>query len=43
MLRVGVVVRPVGGYGFPTAQRITVGTRAENVKVLAALRKVLGR
>jgi histidinol-phosphate aminotransferase len=43
MLREGVVVRPVGGYGFPTAQRITVGTRAENEKALAALRKVLGR
>jgi histidinol-phosphate aminotransferase len=43
LLREAVVVRPVAGYGFPTAQRITVGTRAENVKVLAALRKVLGR
>jgi histidinol-phosphate aminotransferase len=43
LLREGVVVRPVGGYGFPTAQRITVGTRLENEKALAALRKVLGR
>ncbi|MEY2668619.1 MAG: hypothetical protein RJA59_1257 [Pseudomonadota bacterium] len=43
LLREAVVVRPVAGYGFPTAQRITVGTRAENVKVLAALRKVLAR
>jgi histidinol-phosphate aminotransferase len=43
LLREAVVVRPVAGYGFPTAQRITVGTRAENVKVLAALRRVLGR
>ncbi len=43
LLREAVVVRPVAGYGFPTAQRITVGTRAENAKVLAALRKVLGR
>jgi len=33
----------VAGYGFPNAQRITVGTRAENQKVLTALRKVLGR
>jgi histidinol-phosphate aminotransferase len=43
LLREAVVVRPVAGYGFPTAQRITVGTRPENQKVLAALRKVLGR
>jgi histidinol-phosphate aminotransferase len=43
LLREGVVVRPVGGYGFPTAQRVTVGTRAENEKALAALARVLGR
>jgi histidinol-phosphate aminotransferase len=43
MLREAVVVRPVAGYGFPSAQRITVGTPAENRRVLAALRKVLGR
>ena len=43
LLRQAVVVRPVAGYGFPNAQRITVGTRAENQKVLTALRKVLGR
>ncbi len=43
LLREGVVVRPMGGYGFPTAQRVTVGLRAENEKCLAALRKVLGR
>jgi histidinol-phosphate aminotransferase len=43
LLREGVVVRPMGGYGFPTAQRITVGLRAENEKCLAALRRVLGK
>jgi histidinol-phosphate aminotransferase len=43
LLREAVVVRPVAGYGFPTAQRITVGTRGENEKALGALRKVLGR
>ncbi|HEU4383572.1 MAG TPA: histidinol-phosphate transaminase [Anaeromyxobacteraceae bacterium] len=41
LLREGVVVRPMGGYGFPTAQRITVGLRGENQKCLAALAKVL--
>ncbi len=43
LLREGVVVRPMGGYGFPAAQRITVGLRVENEKLLAALRKVLGK
>jgi len=41
LLREGVVVRPLAGYGFPTAQRITTGLRAENEKCLAALRRVL--
>jgi histidinol-phosphate aminotransferase len=43
LLREGVVVRPMGGYGFPTAQRVTVGLRSENEKCLAALKKVLGK
>ncbi len=43
LLREGVVVRPMGGYGFPTAQRITVGLRADNERCLAALAKVLGK
>jgi histidinol-phosphate aminotransferase len=43
LLRHGVVVRPMGGYGFPTALRITIGLHAENQKCLAALREVLGR
>jgi histidinol-phosphate aminotransferase len=41
LLREGVVVRPLAGYGFPTAQRITTGLRSENEKCLAALRRVL--
>lgn len=43
LLREGVVVRPMGGYGFPNAVRITVGLRTENEKCLAALKKVLGK
>ncbi len=43
LLREAVVVRPLGGYGFPNAHRITVGTRPENEKCLAALAKVLGK
>jgi histidinol-phosphate aminotransferase len=41
LLREGVVVRPMGGYGFPSAQRITVGLRRENEKCLAALGRIL--
>ena len=41
LLREGVVVRPMGGYGFPAAQRITFGLRGENEKLLAALSKIL--
>jgi histidinol-phosphate aminotransferase len=43
LLREGVVVRPMGGYGFASAQRITVGLHAENQRCLAALKKVLGK
>ena len=41
LLRRGVVIRPMGGYGFPTAQRVTFGLRAENEKLLAALKEIL--
>src|SRR5512134_176201 len=41
LLRRGVVVRPMHGYGFASAQRITVGLRDENEKLLAALAEVL--
>lgn len=43
LLREGVVVRPLASYGFPTAQRITVGLHRENEKCLAALRRVLAK
>jgi histidinol-phosphate aminotransferase len=41
LLRDGVVVRPVGGYGFPSALRFTVGIPAENARALEALARVL--
>jgi histidinol-phosphate aminotransferase len=41
LLRRGVIVRPVGGYGFPTHLRITIGTAKENEKCVAALKAVL--
>jgi len=42
LLREGVIVRPMGGFGHPEHVRITVGTREENERLLAALRKVRG-
>lgn len=37
LLRHGVIVRPVGGYGLPGCLRITVGTAAQNEKLIRAL------
>jgi histidinol-phosphate aminotransferase len=41
LLREGVIVRPLGWMGLPQAIRITVGTREENDKLLAALGRCL--
>jgi histidinol-phosphate aminotransferase len=43
LLRQGVIVRPMAGYGFPTHLRISVGTAQENERCIAALRAVLGQ
>ncbi|HVJ75103.1 MAG TPA: histidinol-phosphate transaminase [Casimicrobiaceae bacterium] len=43
LLRRGVIVRPVAGYGLPEWLRITVGLPAENERFLAALAQALGR
>ncbi|BAN49648.1 histidinol-phosphate transaminase [Metapseudomonas resinovorans] len=43
MLREGVILRPVGGYGMPTFLRISIGLAHENARCLEALAKVLGR
>ncbi|KGM54361.1 hypothetical protein N800_04705 [Lysobacter daejeonensis GH1-9] len=37
----GVILRPMGGYGLGDCLRITVGTRDENRRLLAALDEVL--
>lgn len=37
LFRHAVVVRPMAGYGLPTCLRISIGTRAENVRLLQAL------
>jgi len=41
MQRLGVIVRPMDGYGMPEFVRITVGKHAENEKCMKALRAVL--
>jgi histidinol-phosphate aminotransferase len=41
LLRRGVITRPVPGYGFPNALRISVGLRAHNERLVAGLREIL--
>jgi histidinol-phosphate aminotransferase len=41
--RLGVITRPVKGYGLPEWLRVTVGTQAQNERLLASLAKVLGK
>jgi histidinol-phosphate aminotransferase len=41
LLRRGVIVRPLAGYGMPDHLRVTVGTPKENEKFLKALRTAL--
>lgn len=41
LLREGVIVRPIGGYGLPEHLRVTVGTAAENARFIDALDRVL--
>ena len=42
LLRKGVIVRPMAGYGLASSARITLGTVEQNDKLLAVLREVLG-
>ena len=37
LLRQGVIVRPIAGYGMPDWLRVTIGTRAQNERFLVAL------
>jgi histidinol-phosphate aminotransferase len=41
MLRHGVIVRSMRGYGFPRFIRVNVGTATENRRLVAALQAVL--
>jgi len=39
----GVIIRPLGPWGAPTAIRITIGTPEQNETLLNAFRKVMER
>jgi histidinol-phosphate aminotransferase len=41
LLKQGVIVRPIGGYGMPNHLRVTIGLEAENQRFLEALEKSL--
>jgi histidinol-phosphate aminotransferase len=43
LLHEGVIIRPLGWMGFPEAIRISVGSTAENTKLLGALEHALAR
>ena len=43
LLREGVIVRPMGAYGFDRAVRVSVGTRSENERFLAVWDRVVAR
>jgi histidinol-phosphate aminotransferase len=41
LLKEGVIVRPLGGYGMPDHLRVTIGREVENQRFLLALEKAL--
>ena len=43
LLKEGVIVRPVGGYGLKTHIRVTVGLPSENERFVKSLKKVLNK
>ena len=43
LLREGVIVRPIAGYGLPTCLRISIGLEQENQRCIEALAKVLNQ
>ncbi|MYC77108.1 histidinol-phosphate transaminase [Candidatus Poribacteria bacterium] len=40
LLKEGVIVRPIAGYGYPNAVRVTIGTQQENERFIKALKVV---
>ena len=43
LLKQGVIVRPLAGYGLPDFLRVTIGTEVQNRRFLAALDKARGQ
>lgn len=43
LLREGVIVRPLGGYGLKTQLRVTIGLPEENERFVKAMKKVLNK
>jgi histidinol-phosphate aminotransferase len=43
LLQLGVIVRPVKGYGLPNHLRMTIGTAEQNTRLVESLKKVLKR
>ncbi|MDP2793940.1 MAG: histidinol-phosphate transaminase [Sulfurisoma sp.] len=41
LLKQGVIVRPIGGYGLPNHLRVTIGLETENARFLEALERSL--
>ena len=41
LLKLGVIVRPMGGYGLPNHIRLSIGTMEQNKKVITAIRSLL--
>ncbi len=42
LLKRGIITRPLAGYNFPRALRITIGTEEQNRKLVEALEDILG-
>lgn len=42
LLKQGIIVRPIGGYGMPDYLRVTIGRDFENARFLDALEKAIG-
>jgi histidinol-phosphate aminotransferase len=41
LLPEGVIIRPMGGYGYPDYARVSIGTPIENQRFIAAMEKIL--
>lgn len=41
LLRNGIAIRPLAGFGLPTCWRISIGQPAENKLLITALKKIM--